>query len=438
MADRMKLGLSSVVLCLMFFSCASGNPYAKIDSHAQRNEYQEGLAVIDKDKKKLYRDKDAVLYYLDAGMLSHYAAEYRRSTELLQAGERAIETAYTKSITMEIGTYILNDTTQEYAGEDYEDIFINTFNALNYYHENELEDAMVEIRRMNNKLQFLSSKYGIIVDNMQKKALEEDAAIPPDPAAGKTTFTNSALARYLGMLFYRGNGNYDDARIDRDQIKIAFANNPSVYAYPAPASIDEELTVPAGKARFNVIGFSGSAPVKEEETLRILIPGPRYIKIALPVLVNRPSVVNRITVRFDSGESFNLELLEDIGAIAKETFKERANLAYLKSVIRGTLKGVTSSVLDGVGDEVGGNAGLVMGLLSIGTQVFAEASEKADLRISRYFPAKAYVGGITLDPGTYSYTVIYYSGSRVVDSLRQENVEIRARGLNLAEAVCLK
>jgi hypothetical protein len=235
------------------------------------------------------------------------------------------------------------------------------------------------------------------------------------------------------MLFYRGNGNYDDARIEQEQIKIAFANASNVYTYPLPASLDGELDIPQGKARFNVIGWSGFAPVKEEENLRILIPGPRYIKISLPFLVYRPSVVTRAAVLFDSGESFDLELLEDIEAIARETFQEKAHLSYLKSVIRGTLKGVTSSVLGGVGDEVGGDTGLILGLLSFGAQVFAEASEKADLRISRYFPAKAYVGGITLTPGTYSYTVTYYAGNRVVNTYRQKDVVIRAGGLNLAE-----
>jgi hypothetical protein len=430
--------LLSVSLLFLFFSCASGNPYREADALAQRGEYQKSLDLIEKDKKNLYRDKDAVLYYLDAGMLNHYTADYRRSMELLQEGERAIEAAYTKSITMEIATYIVNDTAQEYAGEDYEDIYINTFNALNYYHENDLEDAMVEIRRMNNKLAFLASKYGIIVDNMQKAALVEGTEIPPDPAAGRITFTNSALARYLGMLFYRGNGNLDDARIDRDQIRLAFANNPSVYSYPPPSSLDDELPIPRGKARFNVIAFSGSAPVKEEEILRVLIPNARYIKVALPVMVPRPSVVNRIVVRFDSGESFDLELLEDLEAIATETFKERAHLAYLKSTLRAIIKGVASSVMGGVGDEMGGDAGMILSLLSIGTQIFAEASEKADLRISRYFPAKAYVGGITVDPGLYSYSIIYYSGNRVVDSFRQENVPLRAGRVNLAEAACLK
>jgi hypothetical protein len=425
-------------LFFLFFSCASGNPYRETDFLAQQGEYRASLALIERDKKSLYRDRDAVLYYLDAGMLNHYTADYRRSTELLQEGERAIEAAYTKSVTMEISAYIINDTAQEYAGEDYEDIYINAFNALNYYHEDELEDAMVEIRRVNNKLSFLASKYGIMVDNMQKTALSEGTTIPPDPSAGQTVFTNSALARYLGMLFYRGNGKLDDARIDRDQALLAFANNPTVYPHPPPRSLEDELSVPAGKARFNVIAFSGSAPVKEEEIIRILIPNARYIKIALPVMVSRPSAVNRIVVRFDSGESFDLELLEDIGAIATETFRERAHLAYLKAVLRGTIKGVASSVISEIGDEAEGHAGALWELLSIGTQLFAEASEKADLRISRYFPAKAYVGGITLDPGLYSYSIIYYSGSRVVDSYRRENVPLRAGGLNLAEAACLK
>ncbi|MDR2029811.1 MAG: hypothetical protein LBP93_09790 [Treponema sp.] len=427
-------------LCsLVFLSCASTNPYAKIDEAAVRGDYQEGLADIEKDKKKLYRDKDMVLYYLDTGMLNHYALQYRNSTELLQEGERAIEAAFTKSISMEIGSYLVNDTTREYDGEDYEDIYINAFNALNYYHEDNPEDAMVEIRRMNNKLQFLSSKYGVLATNLQRKALEDATEIPPDPTAKALSFSNSALARYLGMLFYRGTGKFDDARIDRDQIKLAFANAPAIYDYPLPSSIDDELEIPPGKARLNVIGFSGSSPVKEEEALRILIPRARYIKIALPVMVYRPSAVRRVAIVFDTGEELDLELLENIEAIARETFKEKAHLSYLKSVIRATTKGVTSSVLDAASDDVGGNAGLALGLISLGTQIFAEVSEQADLRISRYFPAKAYVGGITLDPGVYSFSINYYAGNgKLIASFRKENIEIREDRLNLAEAVCLR
>ncbi|MDR0721614.1 MAG: hypothetical protein LBF75_02305 [Treponema sp.] len=423
-----------ILFCL---SCATGNPYLKIDTAVEQGDHQTGIAMLEKDKKAIYRDKDAILYYLDKGMLAHYAEEYDDSTQLLQEGERAIEEAFTKSITMEIGSYLLNDKTKEYDGEDYEDIYINVFNALNYYHNHKLEDALVEIRRMNNKLRFLASKYGELRTNLQEKALVEGGTVPSNPEAS-TQFSDSALARYLGMLFYRAIGNYDDARIDGEQLKVAFVNAPSVYAYPLPPSLDEELGIPPGKARLNVIGFSGLSPIKTEEVIRIPLPDFRYIKIALPVMVNRPSQVHKIEVVFDDGNRFDLALLEDMEAVARETFKEKVNLIYLKAVIRATIKGVTSSALDAAASETDGSTSLLLSILSLGTQVFAEASEQADLRISRYFPAKAYVGGITLDPGTYSFTIHYYGASGGRIGSFDNTITVREDQLNLVEVVCLK
>jgi hypothetical protein len=437
-----KRGLkhSMVVLSFigfLFCSCAS-NPYNKVDDAIQRGDYEGGFAVIEEKKKDIYRDKDAILYYLDKGMIAHYAEHYDDSTQLLQEGEQAIEEAFTKSVTMEIGSYLLNDKTKEYDGEDYEDIYINTFNALNYYHKNDLEGALVEIRRMNEKLQFLATKYGEITSNLQQKALEEGGEVPPN-SESSSQFSDSALARYLGMLFYRGEGYDDDARIDRDQLKVAFANAANVYTYPLPSSIDAELDVPPGKARLNVIGFGGLSPIKQEETFRIPLPQYRYIKIALPVMVYRPSSISRVEVVFDNGNSYNLELLEDMEAVARETFKEKAKVIYLKSVIRATIKGATASALDAAGDHTGGDTGLILGLASLGAQIFVEASEQADLRISRYFPAKAYVGGINLDPGTYSFKINYYTpNGSVIASFNYHNIAIREHNLNLVEAVCLK
>jgi hypothetical protein len=431
--------LASLFIASLCLSCASGNPYVKVDDAVYRGNYQQGISIIEGDQKSLYRNRDSILLYLDKGMLTHYAGSYEDSIQCLQDGERAIDAAYTKSITMEIGSYILNDNTKEYDGEDYEDIYINAFNALNYYHLDNLEDALVEIRRMNNKLQFLASKYGVITSNLQRKALEESSPVPYDPASEVSQFNDSALARYLGLLFYRGIGNYDDARIDQDHIKLAFANAPGVYPFPVPGSVDEELNIPPGKARLNILGFSGLSPVKVEEVVRIPLPEYRYIKIALPVLQYRPSGVTRVEVAIDNGEVFDLELLEDIEAVARETFKEKAGLIYLKTILRATMKGVTSSVLSAASDEVGGQAGLFLWIASLGTQALAEVSERADLRISRYFPAKAWVGGLTLDPGVYSLRVTYYGGNgKVIATSINDHVEVRGDTLNLAEVVCTR
>jgi hypothetical protein len=344
-----------------------------------------------------------------------------------------MEDAYSKSITQTVGTFLVNDMAQEYSGEDYEDVYLNVFNALNYYHQGLMEDSLVEIRRLNNKLQYIAGKYGQMITNLQRAALENSPDIPFDPSTVTVNFTNSALARYLGMLFYRGTGRWDDARIDRDQVKIAFANNPALYGFGLPSTLDEELGYPRDMARFNVIAFAGLSPIKSASELRIPVSDSNWVKISLPVISARPSPVGSVNVVFDTGEQLELELIEDISAVAQETFKQKAGMIYLRSSIRAITKGAAATALSDSGNS---NSSLLLGFL---TQVYAEVSEQADLRISRYFPGRALVGGITLNPGTYSYTVNFYdhSGS-IIQSDRFLDVEINNQGLNLAEVLCLK
>ncbi|MDR0731403.1 MAG: hypothetical protein LBF63_07015 [Treponema sp.] len=421
----------------IFVSCATAS-FHRVDSALDKGGYEESVRLLEDDRSSLYGSGDDILYYLDKGMLAHYAGLHVESSELLEAGERAIEDAYTKSIVQELGTYLLNDTVRDYAGEDYEDVYINTFNALNYYYRGDMEEALVEIRRMNNKVRNLAGKYGVMRSALQKKALEESLPIPSNPEA-PSAFNDSALARYLGMLFYRGTGRYDDARIDGDYLRLAFANSPALYPHPLPASLEYELDIPPGLARFNVLAFAGLSPVKKADTIRLPLANGRYIKLSLPQMVYRPSSVARIEIILDDGRRFDLELLEDIEAIARETYKAREGVIYLKTAIRTALKSIGMAAFDAMAEKSEGGASLIYSMLSLGTQIFAEASEQADLRISRYFPARAYTGGINLEPGRYSCKAVYYSAAgKVLASFRYEDVPVQENRLNLVEVICLK
>jgi len=430
-------------LGLPFWSC-SGSSFAVVDNELERNSNSDNanyvgvVKTLDKNKTTLYKRRDKILYYLDKGMLQHYAQQYSESSKLLQEGERAIEEAFTKSITQEISTYLINDNVRDYGGEDYEDIYINVFNALNYYHRGNLEEAMVEIRRMNNKLLNLAVKYDAAITDLQRKALEDNTRIPPNPNA-QTQFSDSALARYLGMLFHRGVGQYDDARIDRDWLLAAFANSPSIYTNEIPESLSDEMEIPQGMARLNVIAFGGLSPVKQENVMRIPLLNYRWIKIALPEMVSRPSEIYRIELVLDDGQKFQLELLENMAAVAKETFKARQQLIYTKTILRAVVKTAGSSVMDAAARETDGTRSFILELSSIMAQLFAEASEQADLRASRYFPARAYVTGINLPPGLYSFDIKYYNrNGKEIALIRREGMNIMENALNLAQAVCLK
>ncbi|MDR0556849.1 MAG: hypothetical protein LBG43_03120 [Treponema sp.] len=419
----------------MCAACASG-PYAHVDKPVAAGNFRQGIGVLENEKYSLYQSQDKVLYYLDKGMLSHYAGAYSESITLLQSAEQGIQAAFTKSVTMEIGSYIVNDMAQEYAGEDYEDIYIKAFNALNYYHKGELESALVEIRGMSLKLDGLAAKYAGLIADMQEEARKNGAPVADSKAA--TAFSNSALGCYLSMLFYRGTGD-PNAEVDWRNLRRAFTDAPAVYNFPVPSTVEDELEMPEGKARLNIVGFSGLSPVKEERVVRVPLPSG-WIKIALPVLVSRPSAVHSIELVFENGDRHPLELLENIEAIARETFKAKESLIYTKSVIRAAIKGAIASAMSETAREVDDAvASLVIGLFGLGAQIFAEASEQADLRISRYFPAKAYVTGITLDPGIYSFSINYYDRhERLIESFPFENVRVDEHTLNLKEAICVK
>ncbi|ULQ60836.1 hypothetical protein K7I13_06105 [Brucepastera parasyntrophica] len=160
----------------------------------------------------------------------------------------------------------------------------------------------------------------------------------------------------------------------------------------------------------------------------------------MPILVMRPSSIARTQVVLDTGESFNLELIEDMGAVSAETFKLNAGFIYLKTVLRSLTKtGVSMAFKQTANEAESSEQMLILGLIGFGAQIFAETSEQADLRMSRYFPSKALVGGINLEPGTYSFTVNYYDkAGRLLHHLRYENVPVQANRLNLSEAVCIK
>jgi hypothetical protein len=442
-ADRRRIKPRKIaLLCpafILFWSCASTGSFMDIDIALAQSRYSDGVVRLETKKNTLYSDRDAVLYNLDKGILCHYAELYDESSMLLAEAERAIEEAFTKSVSQEISSYLVNDNTRDYSGEDYEDIYINVFNALNYYHRGKIEGSLVEIRRMNNKLQNLTNKYDTEISNLQKKALEENKNQLPSNPNAPSHFSDSAFARYLGMLFYRAAGLHDDARIDRDYLLAACANAPSVYRHPVPSSVSEEMVIPGGMARLNVIAFGGLSPIKIEVVPRILIRDDRWIKVAYPVMESRPSAISKVTLVMDGGGDFEFELLEDMDAVAKETFKTRQQVIYLKTMIRAILKSVSSTALDAVARETSGNESLVFGLLGLTAQVFAEVSEQADIRVSRFFPARAYVGGINLSPGTYSFTVHYYnSNGHEIASVRHENMEVKENALNLAEAVCFR
>ena len=444
MKSRVKFqNLIWLASLLTVASCATHpDNIARIDSAAQDGYFEEVLTQIDGERNRRRRrgsvwndPRNDILFYLDRGMIAHYAGLYWESFQALQRAEQLIEEAFTRSLTQDIGALLLNDNVREYRGENYEDLYINVFNALNLHFLGNLEGALVEIRRLNEKLNLLADRY----ERVARRVLDSDPNLEPMHIPMEASrFSNSALARYLGILFYRAAGNIDGVRIEHEELIRAFELAPDVYTHPIPTSVSDELSVPAGMARLNIIAFTGLSPFKQEEHIIVPLPFPppnHSARIALPVLIERPQAINHVEVRLSSGQRFALELLEDMGAVAKETFRS----TYSLTVLRSTARAVTRATAAGVGAQVaadrgGEGMGILVGLLG---RVFVEAAERADTRISRFFPARALVGGINLEPGFYTVMINFYGPSGLVNS-QFRDIEVRENTLNLKRFVWLK
>jgi len=443
----------SACLGFLILSCATKpDAYKDIDVAVNRNDFEAGIEMIKKGQERAiprYREKNAISLFLDKGLLEHYAGKHSDSSKDLQEAERLIAEAYTKSITADVMSYIANDNIKEYPGEDFEDIYINVFNALNYYRKDDIEGALVEIRRLtesSGKLDMLGRKYENTGPNVGEYMLSQLRKIglmanPELPKGNPVNFSNSALARYLSVLFYLGEGKSDDARIEFEQLHAAFAANLKVYYHPFPKSAEDAQTVPNGKARLNIIAFTGLSPVKEEGIFHSVFP---FFRIAvlwatefkLPKLVKRPSRIDRIEIAVEGGDKFNLELLEDMGAVIEETYNARFGNLFFKTYIRTLLKYAAVDVAAVKAGEQGGDLAAV--LSAIAGKKAADAVESADIRMSRFLPDKAYIGGINLEPGNYAIVVNYYSKGSVIAREEYRDVRVRADTLNLVEAINLK
>jgi len=441
----------------LFTSCASKkkNEFQEIDTAVEKSDFQAGIENVrrgQEGRRPRYHARNAVSLFLDKGLLEYYAGEYHDSSESLQRAEQLIQEAQTKSISENFLSYIANDNTKEYPGVDFENLYINVFNALNYYNRGELDGALVEIRKLtmtgSGKLYLLGrqeegAKRNVVADAVTELAKLGFTDFPELPESKPVNFSDSALVRYLSALFYLGDRNMDSARIEFELINGAFASNPNIYSFPMPNAVEAARNVPAGATRLNIIGFTGLSPIKEEQKFNQIFPIFQnkvlwYPEFKLPVMVKRPSRIDRVEIVVGN-EKFDLELLEDMGAIVEETYNATFTTIFLKTYIRTLLKYAAVDIAAELARQNAPNEMLALAAVAgaLGAKATFDASERADLRMARYLPDRALIGGINLEPGSHTVQVHYYSGNFLIDQ-EVHTVNVRPNALNLIQVVNLK
>lgn len=431
--------------------------YEPITAALRSGDFETVITRLEEaNEKKRFAEKDRFLYFIDAGLANFYAGHYQIGADKLSLAERSSEELYTKSISRAAASLLLNDNALEYAGEDYEILYTNLIKTLSYLAMDDFDGAFVEVRRADLKLRLLEQKYVNATELWQKESKVDSERVKIEYRHKRIRFNNDAFARWLSMHMYAAEGYSDDAQIDYDRLHEAFLTQPLIYPFAPP-----QVRYQSRKgAILSVVALVGLAPLKESVTFRIRtdkdlhlvqilytdtkgnealfeqipvdVKEDYYFKFAMPRIVVRPSIVSRIRISTDSLVLGELQLLEDVGLIAQESFEAKKTLIYIRSIARAIVKGLITHKLKKNADTGGVEGWFKKAAIDIG----ADITENADLRCSHLLPGLIYVGDFEIAPGRYNLTVeIFDRNDQLLRRRLLQDYEIHSNAFNLLTTV---
>ncbi len=187
----------ALVLGPLLSGCA-GNYVARtagVRQAYEREDYTGALQRLQQlrdEEQKSQKQQDRLLLLMDQGMVLHAAGQWAESIKVLAEADRVANELDITSVSEEAATLVTNERERAYRGEDFERLMIPVLQALNYAQLGQDEDALVEVRRVNERL--------------EKMVSDE-----------KKPYQQLAIARYLGGVLYENEGNWDSAYIDYAQ-----------------------------------------------------------------------------------------------------------------------------------------------------------------------------------------------------------------------------
>ena len=144
------------MLCLCFGILGCATYYTKsrdTEAALYSGDYKKATHKIE-SSKFLSKKRNALLYYLELARVNHLDGNYEKSIEYFNYADFLMD-QYNSVADIAVGMAI-NPSMQPYRTEPHEEILAHYYNALNYLYINDIEDAVVEARKINLRQQALS------------------------------------------------------------------------------------------------------------------------------------------------------------------------------------------------------------------------------------------------------------------------------------------
>lgn len=430
----MKNKLLIVVCCCtigLLCSCATWyERTAEFQETIVQGDYAKADKLLRKDKK-LERGKNRILFYLNRGYIEFMQGHSKESNDAFETAENLIEEQF-RNPALQAAVLVSNPTILPYKPEDFEVIMVNFYKAMNYLQLGDMEGALVEVRKINIKLNQLNDKY----------------------SDHKNRYQRDAFAHLLMGLIYDASGDYNNAFIAyRNALETYEEDYKKNFGLAAPQQLKQDLMRtaylcgftselkeyekkfgetyhPVSSAAGGELVFfwlNGLGPVKSEWGINfvkekrgdgaIVFHNAEYgltfpffwggdysneernsladltvIRAVFPKYTERPLVYKKGYL--SSGEErYDLELAEDINQIAFKTLHDRMLREFSTSLLRVATKQGLQYAASKQNDWLGFAVGLINA-----------ATEKADTRNWQTLPYAVSYSRIPLGAGENVFT----------------------------------
>jgi uncharacterized protein len=413
------------VLIVFFFLSSCATYYQSnytFNQEFERGNLSSALATLQANASEANGKKE-FLFYVNNGLVLSMMGRYDESNEYFEKAFLFGED-YRKNYLYEVASYLTNPMVTTYKGEDHEHLMVLYYKALNFLKTGKTEQALVECRRLNIRLQQLSDRY------------ESD-----------TRYQRDAFVHTLMGIIYEVDKDYNNAFIAyRNALEIYEDDYYKLFRLTAPEQLKKDLLRTAFlsgmteeleryKQEFGMSDFqyyspaggelvffwhNGLSPVKAEWGITFVVTrrdnwiyftnaelgltfpfridnynekdqnglsSIEFFRVAFPRYIERPAYFTKASLSFQE-ETVSLQLLEDVNKIAFKSLEQRMHLELSKALIRVALKKATEYQVKKEDKTLGSVLGMINAI-----------TEKADTRNWQTLPHSIHYARVPLAEG---------------------------------------
>lgn len=401
MNQRLKEALCGLLFLFLASGCATyQSKVAGARTALETGRVNDAVDEFAKLAEKV--DDDQLLYLLDYATALQIAGRYKESANIFIKADKLTEQMDYHSVSNIVGATLGGEEMIQYKGDSFEKFLLNTLNSLNFVMLGDRDGALVEARRINEKI--------------SKMKMD-----------GRKPYEQSPFARYLSATLWESDRRFDDAYID---YKNAYELDASIPL------IDEDLVRLAKLSRRDddYQKWKKKFPhVKEEaawnspkfgQVVVIVQQGWGPIKrmsndeYRVPTLFPQRSQTSSVRVFVDSTDQKLADVVYNVEQVAIQTLADDAGALVARRMGGIAAKAVMADQIRQKNEGLGQLAWIVMNL-----------ADRADVRQWSTLPQTIQMKKLWLPVGKHKITLQGVDASNLptADQLSEQEIEVKPR-----------